>query len=94
MTENERKQANKERKHTVYKERVKKLCEEKGYSAYELAFKSSVSMTTLSHIIDGSSTNPSLYTIVKICDGFGITLAEFFNTEEFENAIIESRDEK
>ena len=78
-----------------YSERVvDPTCEEKGYTSYNLAYKSSMPLTTLTHMLDGSSTNPSLYNIIKICDGLDMTLAEFFDTEEFENAIIESRDEK
>ncbi len=94
MTENERKKLNKEKVHEVFKARVNQVCEEKGYTSYNLAYKSSMPLTTLTHMLDGSSTNPSLYNIIKICDGLDMTLAEFFDTEEFENAIIESRDEK
>ena len=94
MTEYERKRENKEKLHKVFMDRVNQMCEEKSYSLYNLAYKSSVPMTTLTHMLDGSSTNPSLYNIVKICDGLDMTLAEFFDTEEFENALIESRDEK
>ena len=94
MTENERKKLNKEKMHKVFMARVNEVCEEKGYTPYVLSYKSSVPLTTLIHMLDGSSTNPSLYNIVKICDGLDMTLAEFFDTEEFENALIESRDEK
>ena len=94
MTENERKKYNKEKIHQVFKNRVEELCEEKGYSSYNLAYKASLPLTTLTHMLDGNSTNPNLYNIIKICDGLDMTLAEFFNTKEFENAIIESRDEK
>ena len=40
-------------------------------------------MTTLMHIIDGSTKNPGLFTIVKICNGLNMTVKEFFDAEEF-----------
>jgi len=44
--------------------------------------------------MEGTTKNPGIYTIMKICDGFGITMKEFFDTKEFEDAIVELRDEK
>lgn len=76
------------------KARIDQLCREKGLTYYTLSYKSSIPMTTLTHIINGSSNNPGIYTIVKICDGFGVTLKEFFDTKAFEDAIAESRDGK
>ena len=42
-------------------------------------------MTTLMHIVDKSTANPGVLTIGKLCDGFGITWKEFFDSPEFEN---------
>jgi hypothetical protein len=41
------------------------------------------------HIIDGSTKNPGIFTMIKICNGFGITISEFFNSKEFENLEFE-----
>lgn len=43
-------------------------------------------MTTLIHIMDGNTQNPGILTIMKICDGLGISMKYFFDTEEFEEA--------
>ena len=94
MTDDERKKMDKEKIHKIFRNRVSELCAKKGYTPYALAFKSSVPLSSLIHMLDGGSTNPNLYNIIKICDGLDMTLAEFFDTEEFENAVIESRDEK
>lgn len=94
MTEDERKKYNKANVHKIFRNRVNELCAKKGYTPYALAYRASVPLSTLIHILDESSTNPNLYNIIKLCDGLDMTLAEFFNTEEFENAVIESRDEK
>lgn len=74
--------------------RIKQLCKEKGMSYYNLSYKSAIPITTLLHIMEGSTENPGIFTIMKMCDGFGITMKEFFDTEEFDAAIAESRDEK
>ena len=42
-------------------------------------------MTTLMHIIDKSTVNPGILTLGKLCEGFGITLKEFFDAPEFED---------
>ncbi|NBJ92719.1 XRE family transcriptional regulator [Parablautia muri] len=52
---------------------------------YALSYKSAVPMTTLIHIVDKSTVNPGVLTIGKLCDGFGITLKEFFDSPEFES---------
>lgn len=64
-------------------DRINSLCKEKGFSYYALSYKSTVPLTTLLHIMDGTSKNPGFYTIVKICDGLGITLTDFFCTDDF-----------
>ncbi|MBQ8626357.1 MAG: helix-turn-helix transcriptional regulator, partial [Agathobacter sp.] len=55
----------------------------KGMSYYTLSYRSTVPLTTLLHILDGSTKNPGILTIIKLCDGLGISLQEFFDTEEF-----------
>ena len=66
-------------------ERINNLCKEKRMTYYALSYASAVPMTTLMHIVDKSTVNPGVLTIGKICDGFGITLKEFFNSPEFES---------
>lgn len=94
MTDDERKRLFKEKIHKVFQKRIRALCAQKGYTPYVLAYRSLVPLSTLIHMLDASSTNPNLYNIIKLCDGLDMTLAEFFDTEEFHNLIIESRDEK
>ena len=64
-------------------ERINNLCKEKRMSYYALSYESAVPMTTLMHIVDKSTVNPGILTIGKLCDGFGITLKEFFDAPEF-----------
>lgn len=96
MTKEEKIKAeiSKKKMQEAIKIRIDQLCREKGMSYYALAFRASVPMSSLIHIIDGSSKNPGIYNIMKICDGLGISLADFFQDEIFEDAMTESRDEK
>lgn len=75
-------------------ERIDELCNEKDMSYYALSYKASIPLSTLMHIMEGTTKNPGIYTIMKICDGLGVSLQEFFGTQEFEDAVIDTRDEK
>lgn len=63
--------------------RILQLCEEKDYTIYRLAMESAVPPSSIKNILYGKSKNPGIVTIKMLCDGFGITLTEFFNTEAF-----------
>ena len=67
------------------KNRILYLCEEKRITINKLATESGVSPSTVKSILYGKSNNPGVVTIKQLCDGLGITLKEFFDTEEFEN---------
>ena len=43
-----------------------------------------ITTSTVKSILYGNSRNPGVVTIKKLCDGFGITLNEFFSGSEFE----------
>lgn len=75
-------------------ERINELCKKKEVSYYTLSYKSTIPLTTLIHIMNETTKNPGIFTIMKICDGLGVTLHEFFDTKEFEQAVIDTRDEK
>ena len=44
-----------------------------------------VPQATIKSILNGESQNPGIVTIKKLCDGFEITLGEFFSTPEFDS---------
>ena len=58
-------------------ERIKKLCNERGWSMYKLAEESMLTQSTISNMFVRKSY-PSIPTLMKICEAFGISLAEFF----------------
>lgn len=62
-------------------ERIKQLCKERHISYYELAKRSEIPYSTLNTMLL-KENQPSLSTLRKLCSGFGITLLQFFNTED------------
>lgn len=59
-------------------DRINELCIEKQMTYYALSYKSTLPLSTLMHILDGTTKNPGVFTLAKLCDGFEITLGEFF----------------
>ncbi len=64
--------------------RLIELCRANNMSIYALARSSAIPSSTVKNILYGKSKNPGVVTIKKLCDGFGITLGEFFTTSEFD----------
>ena len=64
--------------------RIRQLCNERNITPNGLANISAVPQATIKSILNGESKNPGTVTIKKLCDGFEITLGEFFSTPEFE----------
>lgn len=71
------------RSRKILADRINNLCKEQGITYYALSYKSAVPLTTLLHIVNGSTKNPGIFTSHKICEGFEISLKDFFDTEEF-----------
>lgn len=63
--------------------RIKQLCSEKKITPNALSYAAGISQSTIKSILNGESCNPGIVTLKKICDGFGITIIEFFDTPEF-----------
>lgn len=69
--------------------RILQLCGEKNISVNKLANICALPPSSVKNILYGKSKNPKLLTIKMICDGLDMTLAEFFDTEEFNNLMQE-----
>ena len=69
--------------YTTVKNRLLQLLGEKRMSIHKLAMESAVAPSSIKNILYGKSQNPGIVTIKMLCDGFGITLVDFFNTEDF-----------
>lgn len=71
------------REQKLLAERINNLCRDKRMSYYLLSYKSGVPITTIMNIVHCTTKNPGVFTIFKLCDGFGISAREFFDAEEF-----------
>lgn len=58
--------------------RILSLCEARGWSVYRLAKESGITYSTLCTMLH-KSNSPSVFTLIRICEGFGISLSEFFD---------------
>lgn len=59
------------------------LLEERKMSIHKLAMESGIPPSTIKNIIYGKSLNPGIVTLKSLCDGLNISLADFFNTDDF-----------
>ena len=66
-------------------DRLLELCEEKRLSVNALARSAAVPSSTLKNIINGGSKNAGVVTLKKLCDGWEITLREFFDDPIFDD---------
>lgn len=69
--------------HAAVKNRILQLLGEKQMSVHKLAMESAVPPSSIKNILYGKSQNPGIVTIKMLCDGLGVTLTEFFDTDEF-----------
>lgn len=66
--------------------RILQLCQERNMSLNGLAHLSAVPPSTLKSILNGDSKNPGIVTIKLLCDGWGITLYDFFDADYFHSS--------
>lgn len=61
-------------------QRIQALCQARSWTYYRLAKESGLTYSTLCTMMHKANA-PSLPTLMKICKGFGITPAEFFDAD-------------
>ena len=64
--------------------RIRQLCSDKDISPNLLSRRSNLSPGTLKSILNGESRNPGIVSVKKLCDGFGLSLSEFFDSPLFQ----------
>lgn len=72
--------------------RIMTLCKERNITLNKLSYNSGLSFSTVFSIFYGKSKNPSLATILHICEGLNIELSDFFKDPIFKDVTFE--DEK
>ena len=68
--------------------RITELCKERNMTQYALSMKSGVPQSTLSTIITCKFTSMKIRIIYEICEGFEITLKEFFDSPLFDRENV------
>lgn len=70
--------------------RIAQLCESRSWTTYRLAKESGLTYSTLCTLLHKTNA-PSFATLSKICDGFGITLAQFFDMNDDRALLTEEQ---
>lgn len=65
-------------------QRILELCRERNIAVNALANISGVSPSTIYSMLNQKSQNPGVVSIKKLCDGFEITVREFFDSQLFD----------
>ena len=65
--------------------RILALCQEYELTPNGLSLQSCITQSTINSILHGESRATKVITIKKICDGLGISLAEFFDADQFKD---------
>ena len=76
---------------TAIRNRILELCGERNITLNKIANIAGLPPSSVKNILYGKSKNPKIITIKALCDGFGITLGEFFSTPEFDELEQEIR---
>lgn len=61
--------------------RIKELCASRSWTYYRLAKEADIPYSSLSTMLHKAYV-PSIPSLIKICNGFGITLSQFFSKED------------
>lgn len=72
--------------------RITELMSQKGLNANKLAQLSDIAPSTLNSMLDRGNT-PTLPTLVKICNGLGITITQFFMSDTDQQVTL-TKDQK
>lgn len=65
--------------------RILDLCEQRGIAVNALAGIAGVPPSTVYSMLNEKSQNPGIVSLKKLCDGFEISIREFFDSDLFDN---------
>ena len=65
------------------RDRIIELCRERDISVNKLSSMSGVTQPTVNNIVSGRNNSTTVSTVKKLCDGLGITIEEFFQSDLF-----------
>ena len=73
-------------------EKINRMCEARGWTLYQLSDRTEIPYSTLNSAINRNAA-PKIDTLQRICDAFGISLAQFFMEDE-QLEILSSEEKK
>lgn len=73
-------------------ERIQTLCKERNWSYYQLSKASGIAYSTLNTMLNKENM-PTLPTLLKLCQGFGISLTDFFEPDRNRKGLTEEQTE-
>lgn len=71
--------------------KIKELRDARGWSTNQLALEAELTQSTVSTLLTKPNSLPSLDTLARLCNAFGMTLAQFFMEEE-ENELVNAQE--
>lgn len=71
-------------------QKIDSLCEQKGWSKYKLAERSSITLSTMNAWYKNDYT-PKIESLERMCGAFGITLSQFFADEDESFSLTENQ---
>lgn len=74
--------------------RIIELLDEKNMSAYKLSYKGGFSPSNISDVLRGKVTEPTVTTILHICEGANISLKDFFDSKLFDEVEAVEKNRK
>lgn len=74
--------------------RIDDLLKEHNLTVYKLSYRAGISNSIISDLKRGKVKEPSLSSIIHICEGFGIELKDFFDSPYFKDVEAVDRYEK
>ena len=72
--------------------RIIELLNENNLSAYKLSYKGGISPSNISDVLRGKVSEPTVSTILHICEGANITLKDFFDSKLFDEVEALEKD--
>lgn len=72
--------------------RIYEILDLNNMTAYKLSYKAGISPSNISDILRGKVSEPTISTILHICEGADITLKDFFDSDFF--AEVEATEKK
>lgn len=74
--------------------RIIELLDTNNLSAYKLSYKGGISQSNISDVLRGKVSEPTISTILHICEGANTTLKDFFDSKLFDEVEAVERDKR